>query len=429
MRSKEKAMTYDDKVNDKSRRQKFYAKAFVGFFALMLFFTVISRAADSAAVAKVYTEKAKRGKLSHETVCEGRVEPWEKLYISSEEGFRVQEIKVEPGQTVVSDEPLIILDKKEIDERLFTAETELKLMELKKQNLDLNTYDSSDDKSVEKARTAFERAQQDMELNKEINGGMELEADKRAAEDALLNLKTAVEEKEKADMNINKAKEKNEIDKKSAELEIQLKNKEISSLRELVDKGCIISAVKGGTIDEIYVKIGEKTSGGNVISLIPEDSEYYFKAEVDKEKTKYIKPGDSAEITLEGDKIPIKDAEIKWVKFSTENETAEITVKIPEDAKVYNGMSASIRHVSTTAEYERIIPVSAVRSSTGGDYVLAVKEVNAVMGNENAAYRVNIEVQDEDGKNAAVAGLNDEDIIVSSNKPIEESDRVRVKLK
>ncbi len=422
-------MTYDEKVNNKSRRQKFYAKAFVGFFALMLFFTVISRAADSAAVAKVYTEKAKRGKLSYETLCEGRVEPWEKLYISSDEGFRIQEIKVEPGQTVVSDEPLIILDKKEIEEKLFTAETELKLMELKKQNLDLNTYDLSDDKSVEKARTVLERARQDMELNKEINGGMELEADKRAVEDALLNLKTAVEEKEKADMNINTAKEKNEIDKKSAELEIQLKNKEINFLRELVDKGCIISAVKGGTIDEIFVKTGEKTSGGNVISLIAEDSEYYFKAETDKEKTKYIKPGDSAEITLEGDKIPIKNAEIKWVKFSSENETAEITVKIPEDAKVYNGMSASIKHVSITAEYERIIPVSAVRSSTGGDYVLAVKEVNTVMGNENAAYRVNIEVLDEDGKNAAVAGLSDEDIIVSSNKPIEESDRVRVKLK
>ncbi len=51
------------------------------------------------------------------------------------------------------------------------------------------------------------------------------------------------------------------------------------------------------------------------------------------------------------------------------------------------------------------------------------------MGDEDAAYRVNIEILDKAGASAAVKGLNDENVIVSSNKPIEESDRVRVKQK
>jgi len=54
-------MTYNYKEDKKEIRQKLYAKAFVGFFALMLLFTMLSRAADSIAVVKVYTEKAKRG--------------------------------------------------------------------------------------------------------------------------------------------------------------------------------------------------------------------------------------------------------------------------------------------------------------------------------------------------------------------------------
>lgn len=421
-------MTYDkDGIN---KRQKLYIKAFAGFFALMLLFTVLSRAADSVAVAKVYTEKAKRGKLSHETLCKGRVEPWEKLYISSKEGFKIQNINVEPGQAVAEGETLIILDSSDIEEQLFTAETQLKLMELRKQSLYLNSYDYSGDRAVEKARTELQRRQEDMELNKEINGGIALEADKRSVEDALINLQAAIEEKEKAEEESKRAKEKNEIDKSIAELEIQLKNKEISVLKELLDGGSVISAECVGTVDEIYVKAGEKTSGGNLISLIPEDSEYYFKAEADKERVKYIKTGDQVEITLEGQKIPIKNAEVKWVKLSANDKnTAEIAVKIPRNAELYNGMGASMKHVMPTEEYEKIIPLSAVRGSSGGDYVLAVRKVNTVMGDETAAYRVNIEVLEEDGKHAAVKGLDSEEIIVLSSKTIEESDRVRVKAK
>lgn len=423
-------MIYNHEENNKNKRQRLYAKAFIGFFALMLLFTMLSRAADSLALAKVYTEKAKRGKLSHETLCQGMLEPLEKLYISSEEGFRIQEVRVEPGQAVTAGETVIILDSKDIEEELFTAETELKLLELKEQGYYLNTYDSSGDKSVEKAHAELERAQMDMELNKEINDGKELISDKRAVEDALFNLQTAIDENEKAEADKKAAKEKNEIDKKIVRLEIQLKNKEICHLEKLAGKDGIISAQKSGTIEEVYVKKGEKTLGGNLISLIPEDSEYYFKAEVDKEKAKYIKEGDLAEITLEGQKAPIKDAEIKWVKISgTDKNTVEIAAKIPKSDEYYKGMGASMKHVSSTDEYDKIIPLSAVRSSTDSDYVLAVRKVNTVMGDETAAYRINIELLDKDGTNAAVRGLNNEDAIVSSNKPIEESDRVRVKQK
>lgn len=423
-------MTYSYNTDKKENRQKLYAKAFAGFFALMLLFTMLSRAADSIAVAKVYTEKAKRGKLSHETLCSGNVEPREKMYISSEEGFRVQEIKVEPGQAVSAGDPLIILDNKGIKEQLDIAESELKLLELKKQSLYLSTYEYSDDKNVEKARTELQRAISDMELNKEINGGMALEADKRAVEDAELNLQISIDEKKKADMNNIAAKEKAEIDIKAAELEIQLKNNEISALKKHVEKDSVISAERNGTVDEIFVKYGEKTSGGNLISMIPDDSEYYFRAEMDAEKAKYIRPGDMVEITLEGQKIPIKDSEVKWVKLSEANKNIlQIAVNVPRIKGLYTGMGASMKHVKSTDEYEKVVPLSAVRSDTSGDYVLTVKKVSTVMGTEEAAYRINIELLDRSETSAAVKGLSDENVIVSSNKPIEESDRVRVKQK
>lgn len=418
-------MIYTRNEDEKNNKQKLYAKAFAGFFIFMLIFTVLSRAADSVAVAKVYTEKAKMGKLSHETVCEGSIKPREKQYISSEEGFRIQEVKVEPGQSVTKEEPLIILDSKDIEEQLFAAEKELELLELKEQGLYLNTYNTPDYSAVEKAQAELQRTQRDMELNKEINGGMVLEADKRAVEDASFNLQAAIDEKEKAEADNKAASEKNEVDIKTVKVEIELKNNEINHLKELLRQECVITAKKDGTIDEIYIKAGEKTSGGNLISFIPEDSEYYFIAETDKENVQTIKQGDLAEITLKGKKTPIKNAEVKWMRM-LESGKMEIAVEIPGNNELYMGMSASMKHIKHTDEYEKIIPLSSLRSNTNGDYVLAVKDVNTVMGNETDAYKIFVEVLDKDGANAAVKGLNNEDIIVSGNKPVEDSDRVRV---
>ena len=133
---------------------------------------------------------------------------------------------------------------------------------------------------------------------------------------------------------------------------------------------------------------------------------------------------------MKGQKAPIKEAEIKWVKPSpSDKNTVEIAVEMPENNQLYSGMAASMKHVKTTEEYSKVVPLSAVRSSGAGDYVLGIKNVNTILGEEDAAYRINIEVLDRDGSRAAVSGLSDEAVIVSSNKPVEEADRVRVKTK
>jgi hypothetical protein len=62
------------------------------------------------------------------------------------------------------------------------------------------------------------------------------------------------------------------------------------------------------------------------------------------------------------------------------------------------------------------------------NYVLAVTESNTSLGNELTAYRINVMVLEKDYRTAAVeAPISPEDnIIISSNKNIEEGDRVRI---
>jgi len=424
-------MLFVREVNKKNNRQKTYLKLFIGFFVVMSLLTVLSRTADSLTVARVTVDKAKRGSLSHETVADGIIESSEKVYVKTEEGFKVKKINVTKGEFVKAGDTLINIDKKDIEEQLFKSQTELQLLELKKQGLNLETYDNKGDEVVEKAQLELDRAKKDRDINKEINVGIELEKDKRAVEDAELNLQTAIAENEKTNLSNKVAQEKNEINKKSTELDILLKTTEINKLNELCAMGNIITAESNGIIDEIYIKEGEKTTGSNLISLIPDKSKVLYKATLDGEKAKYIKAGDSINVTLAGKQVPIDNVVVKSVRNVDDGKSmVEIIADMPDGTEASNGMSASMKHVKRTDEYDRIIPITSLRSTSQGDYILVVKETNTVMGNEKSAYKLDVTVADKDSSFAAITnGLNDEIVIINSNKPISEGDRVRIDVK
>ena len=428
IKEKNNTMSFMKDTDKRNDRQKTYVKLFIGFFIVMLLLTVLSRAADSLTVARVTVDKAKRGNLNHETVADGIIESSEKVYVKVEEGFKAEKINVAKGEFVRTGDALITLDKKDIEEHLFQAETELELLELKKQRLNLETYENEGDAAVEKAQLELDRAMKDRDINKEINNGIEMEKDKRAVEDAMLNLQATKKEKEKLIINNKVLIEKNEIDKKSTDLEILLKTNEINKLKNLCSDKNIILAESDGIIDEIYIKEGEKTTGSNLISIIPSNDSCNFKAIIDAERAKYIKIGDVIQITLEGKQIPINDVAIKSATYTDDGKgMVEITAEIPVGKEVYHGMRAAMKHVHKTEEYNKIIPISALRSSSQGDYILVVMETNTVMGDEKSAYKLDVVVADKDNSFAGfTSGINDEIIITNSNKPISEGDRVRI---
>lgn len=85
--------------------------------------------------------------------------------------------------------------------------------------------------------------------------------------------------------------------------------------------------------------------------------------------------------------------------------------------------------IPSAKEYEQIIPLSALRENVTGAYCLALSEEEQMLGSVQVAKRVPVRVLEKDKKSAAVAStLRDTDkIIVSSEKYVEEGDRIRIK--
>lgn len=405
--------------------QKKYVKALISFFIIIFLLTILSRGLDSVAVAVVKVQTPRRGSINHETLIEGNIEASGKNKIKIQEGFKVDTIYVEKGESVAKGDKLLYLDKEEIEKQLYRMLVEIEIIELNKQSIELQTYENIYEEEIKKAQIALDRAINDRDMNIQING-VELENDKRAVEDAESSLNLAVKQKEKQDAKNEELLKKAENEKKRLELELQLKRNEYKNIEELNEIGNIVYAEEDGIIDEIYVREGEKTTGGEAISIINTSTDYIFTGKTDKEKAKYIKAGDRVSLKLSGKNIPINEAEIKSISPEPESGNVKITVLLPENSNISHGMSAEIKHVYSTDEYSKTIPIGALRSDMIQDYVLVIVEKNTVMGKEKIAYRVNVEVVDKNDAFAAIDFTGSEEIIIKSSKPISEGERVRV---
>ena len=82
-------------------------KVLAGFFALMLLFTFLSRAADSVNVAQVETKTAQNQVITHEVTGTGKVMGTRERAVFTQEGQKVQQVYVQEGQTVKKGDVLL----------------------------------------------------------------------------------------------------------------------------------------------------------------------------------------------------------------------------------------------------------------------------------------------------------------------------------
>ncbi len=102
---------------------------------------------------------------------------------------------------------------------------------------------------------------------------------------------------------------------------------------------------------------------------------------------------------------------------------------LPERVEgVYNKAFTWTAKTESQEEYEQMIPLSALREGTDGTYCLILTESSGMLGTVQSSKRVPVSVLEKDSQNAAViAELSREDqIIVSSEKYVEEGDQVRI---
>lgn len=253
-----------------------------------------------------------------------------------------------------------------------------------------------------------------------------LEERQKAAKDAADTIKT--KEQELADALSGK-----DIDKQLDNLDLQAMRTEIEKQEALVEKyrqdtiDTEIKANVSGTISSINVSAGKDTMAGEAMAVIDVvDRGYTMKVPVTTEQARQVKIGDTASVTnyYWGNDLV---ATLEAVTADPSNPGRGKLLVFRITGTVDPGTTLNLSIGQRSANFDTIIPKSALREDANGSFVLVVMAKNTPLGNRYTAARVDVQVLASDDTNAAVSGLSAGDyVITTSSAPLDAGTQVRM---
>lgn len=226
-----------------------------------------------------------------------------------------------------------------------------------------------------------------------------------------------------------------------SELALSDKNDEISDTEEELEKlqteleelreeltGATITAPVDGTIISLEKTAGESTVPEEAVATIQVAGKGMMVSfSVTNAQAAKVNVGDKAELQNAWyyDDVMVT---LSKIKPDTEEPGKKKLLEFTVEGSVANGESLSLSIGERSAEYEHVVPNSAIREDNNGKFILIIEEKSTPFGNRYKAKRVDVEVVASDEINTAVmAELQGyEYVITTSNQPVEAGDQVRL---
>ena len=460
-----------------NQNRKWILRIFGGFLAVMALGTVISRAAASALVAQVETEKAKRGKLSYSYEGEGTVVP-----VQEEQIFLWPEQQVEwtakQGSTVKAGECLVQFRLEYLNQSVEKKQAELTQLELQASQQQISAREQARVPATTGAGQTLAQAQQQLELATQKEAAAQAayeqflqsaaaeETDpwmeqKQELEAAVQEAQTGVEAASQAltqaengyelarqedaawDINAANASRAAMLGAEAASVQIEAERKELQRLQSYQAAGGKICAERDCTVLQAGVQAGAVTSGSEV--FVTGSGGFRLKGWAKPTDREKLRTGLETEIQLGAGKkktVKIESIETDTGGTGTGSGAGENagdpasqsqiywTSPLPENVKVQNGDSFTWSiEAPSEKEYEQIIPLEALREDMNEAYCLVLAEEEQMLGTVQVARRVPVTVLEKDARSAAVTSAltSDDQVIASSEKYVSEGDRVRLR--
>ena len=312
--------------------------------------------------------------------------------------------------------------KRKIDkakDALYKAET---VLEAVREGKDFSTESavSEAQAAIDTAREALNRARRESEDN-QYSEEEELYAAGRAVETAQAALEDARRQAEVL-------QKEGEIDRITCESERSDKEKSRAALQEILDNGGCLLAPAPGTVVRTLER-GDKTKKEeDAVILSSADRGFVFEGKLDKDSARRFSAGDKGELHYKLDGSTQKaDVEIHSISTPDESDQVLVTAVLPE-GDYTSGMPAQLFLSRKSETYQNCLPLTALRSDSGGDHVFVLRRQSSVLGTEWVIARVDITVKERDSQMMYVDGAltYSDQVVISSNKIISEGDRVRI---
>ena len=199
----------------------------------------------------------------------------------------------------------------------------------------------------------------------------------------------------------------------------------IKEINEKIDTGAYINK------NELIMKIGNTEGAFKTEFTLPDSVNYLDIGDIVtfniKSRNLYNLSGTIEKLTMEDGSLK---AEVHFFDQNASNVSNDSNDSGGESAfTISGGETAQIRVHDTSELYQFILPNSAIRTDSMGDYVLYAEMVRGFFGDEYYARRVNVRIILQNDYNTAVWILSMDTkfpIIINTDKAVAEKDRIRI---
>lgn len=289
------------------------------------------------------------------------------------------------------------------------------------------TYQSGE--GVQNAKNRLNQATQNLTEIKNANSQASVAwQNKIANAEAALKAAQAVYDMLKEEQTQLSADINAELDLSKASKDIKDKKEEIAKLEEK-SMGAAVTAPVAGTVSSLVYVAGETTKPEEAAAVIlPEGKGFSLSFSVTNEQAKKVQVGDVAELQ---NSWYYDDAQVILTAIKPDTEDPgkkKLLVFSVTGASIQNGQALSVSVGQRSAEYDLVVPNSAIREDNNGKFVLIVESKSSPLGNRYIATRIDVQVQASDDNNTAITAplTGYEYVITTSNKPVEAGKQVRL---
>lgn len=207
---------------------------------------------------------------------------------------------------------------------------------------------------------------------------------------------------------------------------------EVDKLAAEVGASEIVAPISG-TIMEVRVTSGKETpnDGGNenvLFTMQPQGDGFTMSFSVTNDQAKRLSVGDVAEPVnaWRYDDMQIVLESIRPDR-SNPSENKMLTFSISGE-NIVAGQSLNVSVGQKSAQYDLVVPNSAIREDNSGKFILIIEAKNSPIGTRYTATRVDVQVVASDDTKSAITGAlyGYEYVITTSTKPIQPGQQVRL---
>ena len=239
------------------------------------------------------------------------------------------------------------------------------------------------------------------------------------AEDNLKALTNMLDNKQKLEEKLD--------DIADAQKAVEKAQKEVDKLTEKTIDATVTANISG-TITAVNVVAGNTATAGSAVAVIqPEGQGFTMSFSVTNEQARRLAVGDRAELVNAWRYYDV-EVVLASIKPDPNSPGQNKLLTFNVSGSVVAGQTFSVSVGQQSANYDLIVPNSAIREDNNGKFILIVESRSTPLGNRYSASRVDVEVLASDDTQSAISGAlyGYEYVITTSTQPVDAGQLVRL---